>query len=951
MRIHQGIPKKVRGGWAVSVREPTRVTEMGETITDGKIEAGDYVEVETRRGKKWLARIDNIGSSRGGVATVFTERLSDEEQAAVRAGRDISQESTEYAQHRKLLDEMLAEFRNQANRKADTADDPTEGRTARAVAIDASELIKDLAQADNLEDMRRIAASLTSLRADLESKPAAPPPPAGWDSLPADIQDRVLTAVANDLPYLNAVRNSGAQNAGIELDAALQRAINATLLDLIRENPQAGSALSGTAAKLKTDRALRDQLAGRVQGMTTPAQSPVSQMSDGAGSTPAGRRITANLDAAGESITAIVPKDDQEPQAGDWVDVSLPVTISTDRTTMHGGGWQKYELTPDTADLVDESGSFHTYRWQVADLIPREHTPPTGQREPEPDTAALLAQAEQDPTDTPESVPDLSASGLADDVARQAYTIIRKAHELAREQDLLSSMARQRLPEDKRHTKPRYNKAERESQALIDAEFERMATEYDALAKRHGITDEQRATIADLSNPIGKHLDDEEARQVFRTNWGYAAAVNGEEEALRVAQWAVDNWRERGGNEGLSKEEADRQRIKDGRRVASEQKLAWIREKLASGESVQFVTAMYGGAGATKMGGPTVTPALAAQWDAEGQDLLKIGPEGDLFMATGRSGKYVSEAFSALVASDGQPYNADGGMVQVRQYEADPEEFRGQYKAATPAVNRALKAFRAAETREGFGAAIDAASGLVRHDTDAARQATGQEIFGGRRVFVQLDPDNPGSIINAVWWGDNEPVEATRLWAGSSGPHQYVEDVSGDGVFAGWHKPANRTATDSEPPPPAETWSGTATAEPPAVRLWVGRALTQGAIPVVLTVRAAEPGDEAQFVLSGQDLFQDLGGVYTSVVPLQDVQPTDSPSPDRPGRRGGAAGQVAGTGDAPGVIPVGSPVKFPTGERVNYGHVQGGPKDKRTFRIEKPRRSQRAKAGRIASAR
>ena len=46
-----------------------------------------------------------------------------------------------------------------------------------------------------------------------------------WDSLQPDIQERVLTAVANDRPYLNAVQNSDAQNAGIELDAALQRAI------------------------------------------------------------------------------------------------------------------------------------------------------------------------------------------------------------------------------------------------------------------------------------------------------------------------------------------------------------------------------------------------------------------------------------------------------------------------------------------------------------------------------------------------------------------------------------------------------------------------------------------------------------------------------------------------------------------------------------------------------
>ena len=779
-------------------------------------------------------------------------------------------------------------------------------------------------------------------------------PTVKWDSLPPDIQERVLTAVANDRPYLNAVQNSDAQNAGIELDAALQRAIRDTLVGLIRENPPASAALSETAAQLKTDRELRDRLAAQVSAMA--------------------RGLTESY-------------------------------------------------TPEERDRIDAN----------------------------------------------EPVPDLSASGLADDVARQAYTIIREAHELAREGDVLSSTARQRLPEDKRHTKPRYNKAERERGASIEAAFERIATEYDALAKRHGITDEQRAIIADLSNPIGKHLDDEEARQVFRHNWGFAAAVKGEEEAFRVAQWAVDNWRERGGNEGLRKEEAGRQRVKDERRAVSEQKLAWIREKLASGESVHFVTAMYGGAAGINMAGPTAAPALMAQWDAAGQDLLRIGPEGDLMMATGGSGRYVSQSWSALVASDGQTYNADGGMGQVRHYKADPEEFRGQYKVATPAVNRALKTLRVAKTREQFGAAIDAAGGVIRHDTDADRQAAGQEIYGGRRVFVQLDPDNPGSIINAIWWGDGDPVEATRLWAGRSGPHQYVEDVSGDGVFAGWHKPANQTATDSAPPPPsstlaasdgqrfsesevetrlvgrdsvrdgipvqvvervpvshsrhwsnlesdmlhdrslpdsdrrkinsfvdvmrhqlavddpdyidpaivkamsnaerlkvaqefmerrarteppplAESWSGTANAEPPAVRLWVGRALTQGGIPVVLTERAAEPGGEVQFVLSGQDLYQDLGGVYTSVVPLQDVKPA------------GARLLTAQDAEvllldkspvlvAPGVIPVGAPIKFPTGEKVNYGHVQGGPKDRRTFRIEKPRRSSKARAGRIAAAR
>ena len=163
---------------------------------------------------------------------------------------------------------------------------------------------------------------------------------------------------------------------------------------------------------------------------------------------------------------------------------------------------------------------------------------------------------------------------------------------------------------------------------------------------------------------------------------------------------------------------------------------------------------------------------------------------------------------------------------------------------------------------------------------------------------------------------------------------------------------AIRTAdTDDELPPVAEPLAAaSADTEPPDIRVWVGRALTQGGIPVVLTVRAAEPGDEAHFSLSGQELHQDLEDVYTSVVPLDDVNPTRG----RPVMARDAEVVLLDKSPvlvAPGVIPVGSPVKFPTGEKVKYGHVQGGPKDKRTFRIEKPRRSSKARAGRIAAAR
>ena len=159
------------------------------------------------------------------------------------------------------------------------------------------------------------------------------------------------------------------------------------------------------------------------------------------------------------------------------------------------------------------------------------------------------------------------------------------------------------------------------------------------------------------------------------------------------------------------------------------------------------------------------------------------------------------------------------------------------------------------------------------------------------------------------------------------------------------------TGPSSEPPPPvAEPQATVSDDAPPDVRVWIGRALTQGGTPVVLTQRTAEPGDEAQFVLSGQDLYQDLGDVYTSVMPLGDVNPTDG----RPLMARDADVLLLDGSPvlvASGVIPDGSPVKFPAGERVKYGHYQGGPKGRRTFRIEKPRRSSKARAGRIAAAR
>ena len=220
-------------------------------------------------------------------------------------------------------------------------------------------------------------------------------------------------------------------------------------------------------------------------------------------------------------------------------------------------------------------------------------------------------------------------------------------------------------------------------------------------------------------------------------------------------------------------------------------------------------------------------------------------------------------------------------------------------------------------------------------------------------ITADINRDIGGETYDALKNGLDGPTDAptAETTTGETRAEPLAADVVAPDPVVPPPAAIRTDDTDDELPPVAEPLAAaSADTEPPDIRVWVGRALTQGGIPVVLTQTAAEPGDEAQFNLSGQDLYQDLEDVYTSVVPLDDVNPTDG----RPLMARDAEVVLLDKAPvlvAPGVIPVGSPVKFPTGEKVKYGHVQGGPKDKRTFRIEKPRRSSKARAGRIAAAR
>ena len=716
-----------------------------------------------------------------------------------------------------------------------------------------------------------------------------------WDSLPPDIQERVLTAVANDRPYLNAVQNSDAQNAGIELDAALQRAIRDTLVELIRENPPASAALSETAAELKTDRELRDRLAAQVDGMMSASDDTATLLAQ------------AEQDPAYLSARARGLMERYTPEERAALDRKWELSKRLRR--------EQYEAEFPTSErqaLIDEMRALGVSERMIGWYD--EPTQQTGQGNAEVDRSRMqdiidrerAEQASLPVTVIPPHVAAEIARGIAD--AARNYD----------NQATIEAQARERMPASRRYSKaPSLRKAEREQMKRLTEEVDELVERQDALVAQHGITDADMEILRDHANPLGRHLEHPHLRAKWRNEFYDVAPYEGVREATKRANAEIARYQAQGGLEAEERQkreqEEERQRRIADNRAKSEQQLAWVRQKIAAGETVGIYAMTYtGGLGGMKPSGPEITPKLYANWQASGEALFRIGADGDLLVATGRKrDPYHSTTFSTLASSDGQRFSESDLETRLEGRDSVKDGVPVQVIERVPVDNATRWVHLSADMIPD------------RSLPDSDRRKIDEMIEILQRNMSADDPDyiDPATV--------KAMSNAQRLK-----------------VAKAFMERRQQTA----PPPPAETWSGTATAEPPAVRLWVGRALTQGAIPVVLTVRAAEPGDEARFVLSGQDLFQDLGGVYTSVVPLQDVQPTDA----RPLTAQDAEVLLLDKSPVlvtPGVIPVGSPVKFPTGERINYGHVQGGPGDRRTFRIEKPRRSQRAKAGRVASAR
>ena len=716
-----------------------------------------------------------------------------------------------------------------------------------------------------------------------------------WDSLPPDIQERVLTAAANDRPYLNAVQNSDAQNAGIELDAALQRAMRDTLLALVRENPPASAALSETAAELKTDRELRDRLAAQVDGMMSASDDTATLLAQ------------AEQDPAYLSARARGLMERYTPEERAALDRKWELSEQLRR--------EQYEAEFPTSErqaLIDEMRALGVSERMIGWYD--EPTQQTGQGNAEVDRSRMqdiidrerAEQASLPVTVIPPHVAAEIARGIAD--AARNYD----------NQATIEAQARERLPADRRYSKaPSLRKAEREQMKRLTEEVDELVERQDALVAQHGITDADMEILRDHANPLGRHLEDPHLRAKWRNEFYDVAPYEGVREATKRANAEIARYQAQGGLEAEERQKREQEQERQWRiadnRAKSEQQLAWVRQKIAAGETVGIYAMTYtGGLGGMKPSGPEITPKLYAQWQASGDYLFKIGSEGDLLVATGRKrDPYHAMTFSTLAASDGQRFSESDLETRLEGRDSVKDGVPVQVIERVPVDNATRWVHLSADMIPD------------RSLPDSDRRKIDEMIEILQRNMSADDPDyiDPATV--------KAMSNAQRLK-----------------VAKAFMERRQQTA----PPPPAETWSGTATAEPPAVRLWVGRALTQGAIPVVLTVRAAEPGDEAQFVLSGQDLFQDLGGVYTSVVPLGDVTPTDR-LPLGAKRAELLLLDKSPVLVTPGVIPDGSPVKFPTGERVNYGHVQGGPGDRRTFRIEKPRRSQRAKAGRVASAR
>ena len=423
-----------------------------------------------------------------------------------------------------------------------------------------------------------------------------------WDSLQPDIQERVLTAVANDRPYLNAVQNSDAQNAGIELDAALQRAIRDTLVGLIRENPPASAALSETAAQLKTDRELRDRLAAQVDGMMLASDDTAALLAQA-------ERNPAYLSAMSKGLMeSFTPEE--------WAALELKFELSKQLRR------EQYEAEFPTSErqaMIDEMRALG-----VSERMVGRYDKPIGAVTGKGDAKSDRSRMQDDIARERAEQASLPVTAIPPHVAAE---IARGIADAARNYDVqatIEAQARERMRADRRYSKsPSLRKAEREQMKRLIEEDDKLLERRDALVAQHGITDADTDILRDHANPLGRHLEDPHLRAMWRKAFYAAAPYEGVGKATKQANAEVDEYQAGGGFEEEQGRQREAEKKREWRiadnRAKSEQQLAWIRQKLAAGETVGIYAMTYtGGLGGMKPSGPEITPQVVRQLEGVG---------------------------------------------------------------------------------------------------------------------------------------------------------------------------------------------------------------------------------------------------------------------------------------------------------------------------------------------
>ena len=739
-----------------------------------------------------------------------------------------------------------------------------------------------------------------------------------WDKVPPDVQQQVVKAIALDRAYRNAAENSDAQNAAIELDAAIQRALTDSGTALLRESPEVASALLGSARQVKDDAGLREQVTARVESM--------------AGNPSTGYKLPEmSVDALRLGLATL------EKTERDYEPTSLAA-----RALRDGALAYREELARRESAATANDDWERKKKEEIINALHRARQDADTAAQQSDDARERIKRTMEDLIERHQR----TGGGNAPVVA--VYQDFIQAVDAHNDQRVLSEL-QGRIKELQPSLNPytmmwirRYVDEHSEPLPMADdepAEPSKADLDFDR-AKAHVAELEQAGNLPGLA---AKYMawDEVDVEGLSPERMQEHAELG---ERLRgyadqqSEQWAQSRQRE---EERLANSPAGRARA----RLTEADKLATARLPQQADESVIRERAIaYLRTYEDVMGGQfrinfeaaqeVPVDALLNMMSHVASQTLSKDSTRNLRRALDRARKRTDQQFAGNVASLlTTAEDARSSIVQLRS-EHDLDSVRDPdvtLQSVRDAVAKAQEEYESGD--------VDKANATLQWVREAPLEILTQELKRTRQSAATVKAQATRERRKAA-----EDAEARRH-------SDRVDELVAQGM-----NPADAilAANDAiaEPPAVAETLTGVSSEEPPpVVQLWTGRALTQGAVPVVLTERAAEPGDEVTFVLSGQDLYQDLGEVYTSVVPLDEVNRQQGNPPASARDADLLLLDKADVLVVPGKVVADDPVRFDVRDRTYWGEVRGGPGERRTFKVEKPRRSSRAKAGRIASAR